>query len=60
MKGIVVKDDVNSMKALEIAASVRDTLCPHFHMKMDKLIAQKLRILSIRQAGNSGVSEHCI
>lgn len=59
-KGIVVKDDVDSMEALETAASLRDTLCPHFHMRMDKFIAQKLRILSIRQAGKSDVSEHCI
>ncbi|CAD6579855.1 MAG: hypothetical protein ASARMPREDX12_009388 [Alectoria sarmentosa] len=54
-KGVMVKDDVNSMKALEIAASLRDTLCPYFHMRIDKFIAQKLRILSIRQAGKSDV-----
>ena len=59
-KGVMVKDDVNSMKALEIAASLRDTLCPYFHMRIDKFIAQKLRILSIRQAGKSDVSEHRI
>lgn len=59
-KGLVVKDDVNSMKALVIAASLRDTLRPQFHMWIDKIIAQKLRILSIRQASKSDVSGHCV
>lgn len=59
-KGIVVTDDVNSTKALEIAARLRDTLCPQFHKWIDKIIAQKLRILSIHQAGKSDVSGHHI
>ena len=64
-KGIVVTDDVSSIKALEIAARWRDTLRPVFHMRIDKIIAEKLRILSIRQAVKSDVSgnhirTHCI
>lgn len=55
-KGLVVKDDVRSMMVLEIAMKLRDTLRPEFHMWIDKIVAQKLRILSIRQAGKSDVS----
>ena len=55
-KGIVVKDDARAMKALQIAAKLRDRFDPKFHMWIDKIVAQKLRILSIRQAGKSDVS----
>lgn len=55
-KGLVVKDDVNSMRVLEIAAKLRDTLRPQFHIWIDKIVAQKLRILTIRQVGKSDVS----
>lgn len=55
-KGLVVKDDTNSMRVLEIAAELRDTLRPQFHKCIDKIIAQKLRILSIHQTGKSDVS----
>ncbi len=58
--GLVVKNDVDSMRALEIAAKLRGTLTPQFHMWIDKIIAQKLRILSIRQVGKSDVSGHRI
>ncbi len=58
--GLVVKNDADSMRALEIAAKLRGTLTPHSHMWIEKVIAQKLRILSIRQAGKSDVSGHHI
>ncbi|KAL9132746.1 MAG: hypothetical protein Q9175_006080 [Cornicularia normoerica] len=59
-KGLVVKDDVNSMRVLELAAKLRDTLRPQFHIWIDKIVAQKLRILSIRQAGKSDVHQESI
>ena len=55
-KGLVVRDDANSMKALQIAAKLRNWQ-PQYHMMMDKIAAQKLRRLSIRQAGKSDVSQ---
>ncbi|KAF6239490.1 hypothetical protein HO173_002034 [Letharia columbiana] len=47
-------------EVLKLAAKLRDTLPPQFHIWIDKIVAQKLRILSIRQAGKSDVSGHHI
>ena len=58
--GLVVKNDADSMRALEIAAKLRGIITPQFHMWIEKIIAQKLRILSIRQVGKSNVSGHRI
>ena len=58
--GLVVKNDVDSMRVLEIAAKLRGTLTTQYRMLIDKIIAQKVRILSIRQVGKSDVSGHHI
>lgn len=55
-KGLVVKDDACSIRVLKIAAKLRVMLHSQFHHSIDTIIAQKLRILMIRQAGKSDVS----
>lgn len=57
-KGLIVKNEVGSMKALQIAARLRDMLDPDVYILIDKIIAQKLRILTIREAGKSDVGRH--
>ena len=54
--GLIVKDDTGSMRVLEIAAKLRKMFHPRYHKGFDKIGGQKLRILSIRQAGKSDVS----
>ena len=54
--GLTVKDDAGSMRVLEIAAKLRKHFHPRYHRGLDRIVGQKLRILSIRQAGRSDVS----
>lgn len=54
--GLIVKDDADSIRVLEIAARIRNMFHSRHFRGLDKIIGQKLRILGIRQAGKSDVS----